>query len=79
MSEMTLLAESLRLLLIGMGIVFSFLLLLVGILRLMSWLALRLAPMPQAGPLSPPVADTDGPPIAAIAAAVARYRAGRRR
>jgi oxaloacetate decarboxylase gamma subunit len=81
MSETALLFESLRLMLIGMGIVFSFLLLLVGILRLMSWAALRLAPLPQTHPVTPaaaPEIDT-GPPIAVIAAAIARYRAGRRR
>lgn len=81
MSETALLFESLRLMLIGMGIVFSFLLLLVGILRLMSWAALRLAPPPQtelATPSTAPPSD-DGPPIAVIAAAIARYRAGRRR
>ncbi|NBC14973.1 MAG: sodium pump decarboxylase subunit gamma [Gammaproteobacteria bacterium] len=81
MSETVLLYESLRLMLIGMGIVFSFLLLLVGILRLMSWTALRLAPLPQTEPaaLSAAPGSGDGAPIAVIAAAIARYRAGRRR
>lgn len=81
MSETVLLFESLRLMLIGMGIVFSFLLLLVGILRVMSWAALRLAPLPQTEPEAPAAAREigDGPPIAVIAAAIARYRAGRHR
>ncbi|MGD9298345.1 MAG: OadG family protein [Thiohalocapsa sp.] len=82
MSETALLFESLRLMLIGMGIVFCFLLLLVGILRVMSWVALRLAPLPQTEPAVPtPSTGTamgagkgDEPPIAVIAAAIARYR-----
>jgi oxaloacetate decarboxylase gamma subunit len=81
MSETALLLESLRLLVIGMGIVFAFLLLLVGILRFMSWAVLRFAPVPAApqprivgaGP------GADAPPVAAIAAAIARYRADRGR
>lgn len=80
MNETALLFESLRLMLIGMGIVFSFLLLLVGILRVMSWAAARLAPLPQTEPAVPVAgvgAETETP-IAVIAAAVARYRAGRR-
>jgi oxaloacetate decarboxylase gamma subunit len=81
MSDTALLFESLRLMLIGMGIVFCFLLLLVGILRLVSWAALRLAPLPQTEPAIPAATAgaADGPPIAVIAAAIARYRAGRRR
>ncbi len=77
MSETALLLESLRLMAIGMGIVFSFLLLLVGMLRLMSWAALRLAPVsaaPEPQALAAGVAP-DAPPVAAIAAAIARYRA----
>lgn len=77
MSESALLIESLRLLLIGMGIVFCFLLLLVGILRLMSWAALRIAPvLPEPMPAASfPSSQGAGPPVAVIAAAIARYRA----
>ncbi|MCG6943230.1 MAG: OadG family protein [Thiohalocapsa sp.] len=78
MSETALLLESLRLLMIGMGIVFSFLLLLVGMLRLMSWAALRLAPV-SAAPAPQTSAAADDRVVAVIAAAVARYRAGRGR
>jgi oxaloacetate decarboxylase gamma subunit len=80
MSETALLVESLRLMLIGMGIVFSFLLMLVGILRLMSWVALRLAPVSAAPePMLTPTAAATEPPVAVIAAAIARYRARHRR
>jgi oxaloacetate decarboxylase gamma subunit len=78
MTQPDLIVESLRLMGIGMGIVFSFLLLLVGILRLMSAFALRLAP-PVPEPEAPVAAaqpEASGPPIAVIAAAIARYRAG---
>jgi oxaloacetate decarboxylase gamma subunit len=79
MSETDLLVESLRLMLIGMGIVFSFLLMLVGILRLMSWVALRLAPVSAAPePMTTPGSVATGPPVAVIAAAIARYRARHR-
>ena len=77
MNESTLLIESLRLMVIGMGIVYAFLLLLVGVLRLMSALILRLAPeealpLATAQPQSPSAAPDDL--IAVIAAAVMRYR-----
>ncbi len=52
MNESALLIESLSLMVIGMGIVYGFLLLLVGALRLMSSLILRLAPE-EAPSLSP--------------------------
>ncbi|KAA6186315.1 sodium pump decarboxylase subunit gamma [Thiohalocapsa marina] len=84
MTDNTLIIESLTLMGIGMGIVFGFLLLLVGILRTMSWVAGRLLPMPPAPDPVPPVltpsthgsGDTAGSDdlIAVIAAAVARYR-----
>ena len=77
MNESTLLIESLRLMVIGMGIVYAFLLLLVGVLRLMSSLILRLAPE-EALPLAttPTQSPSSAPDdlIAIIAAAVARYR-----
>ncbi|MGD8207350.1 MAG: OadG family protein [Thiohalocapsa sp.] len=75
------LTESLRLMGIGMGIVFTFLLLLVGILRAMSWLALRIAPAEPQVPAATtaqeplPVTPEADDLIAVIAAAIARYRA----
>ncbi len=78
MTNADLLVESLRLMGIGMGIVFCFLLMLVGILRFMSWAAGRVAPaLPEPEPMLP-AETTDAPPIAVIAAAIARYRAARR-
>lgn len=81
MNESDLVMESLRLMGIGMGIVFSFLMLLVGILRVMSWFALKIAPaetpaltMPTAS-LAPATQDSDDL-IAVISAAIARYRRG---
>jgi oxaloacetate decarboxylase gamma subunit len=83
MTEPDLLLDSLRLMLIGMGIVFSFLLLLVGVLRSMSWVALKLAPIaaqPEPMPLgmgrsgAKTTPAPDAPPVAVIAAAIARYR-----
>jgi oxaloacetate decarboxylase (Na+ extruding) subunit gamma len=80
MSPTPMLIESLVIMLIGMTIVFSFLLLLVGILRVMSWAALRISPIaiePEPMPSSALVAagGADAAPLAVIVAAVARYRA----
>jgi oxaloacetate decarboxylase gamma subunit len=73
------LLEGLRLMGIGMGIVFGFLLLLVGVLRGMSAAVLRYAAQPGvsgsvdgAGTL--PDAAEDGELVAAISAAIALYR-----
>jgi oxaloacetate decarboxylase gamma subunit len=85
MPETQLINESLILMAIGMGIVFSFLLLLVVLLRAMSWVAARLGPaLPEpsaaasaAAPL--PEQGADEPLIAVIGAAIARYRADRQR
>ncbi|WP_242469534.1 OadG family protein [Rhabdochromatium marinum] len=71
--------ESLWLMLIGMSIVFAFLMLLVVLLRGMSWFAARVAPVERldssaaALPSGGAVAQTDV--IAVITAAVAHYRA----
>jgi oxaloacetate decarboxylase gamma subunit len=62
-----LLMDSLRLLVVGMAIVFAFLLLLVGVMRAMSAAVMRLAG--DAG---------EGELIAVITAAVARFRRDRR-
>lgn len=77
MTDSTLLLESVMLMLIGMGIVFSFLLLLVGIVRLMSVLLQRFAPVipaPQASASAPLTSEIADDLIAVIAAAIARYR-----
>ena len=72
-----LLLQGFELLLLGMGIVFGFLTVLVFMLRGMSGLAARLAPAEQPlAELPTPVAVSDDRRvIAAISAAVARYRA----
>lgn len=71
-----LLLQGLELLLLGMGIVFGFLTLLVFLLRGMSSLAGRLAPMTEpAVELPAPAGAPDRQRIVAvISAAVARYR-----
>ena len=77
MNTLDLLMEGLRLMAIGMGIVFAFLLLLVGVMRTMSALAMRLAPEPglAVGGRMPGAAEQgDAELIAVITAAVARYR-----
>ena len=77
MSDSNLLLESLLLMLIGMGIVFGFLLILVGLLRLMSTAVARLAPAEpiQAQPSAPStIPNTSEDLIAVISAAIARYR-----
>ncbi len=72
-----LLMEGLRLMAIGMGIVFAFLLLLVGVMRVMSAVAMRLAPDPGLAVAAriPGAAERDDSElIAVITAAVDRYR-----
>ena len=76
------LMEGLRLMAIGMGIVFAFLLLLVGVLRAMSAAVLRISPEPLAsgagGGAGTPTRETDDVElVAVISAAIARYRKGR--
>jgi len=81
-SIVALVGEGLRLMAIGMTIVFGFLLLLVGVLNLMSRLVMRYAPEPVAvvDGSQFPLADgrDDEELVAVIAAAVARYRATHR-
>jgi oxaloacetate decarboxylase (Na+ extruding) subunit gamma len=79
MGQTDLLLESLRLMGIGMGIVFCFLMLLVALLKGMSRVASRLGPpepLPTAG--KPPSAVADDELVAVIGAAIAQYRARRR-
>lgn len=87
MPETSLIGESLNLMAIGMGIVFSFLLLLVVLLRAMSWIAGRLSPgLPEASaqPAAMPTGSdaarvSNDELIAVISAAITRYRSSRRR
>ncbi|MCG6966934.1 MAG: OadG family protein [Chromatiaceae bacterium] len=75
-----LLVQGVELMLLGMGIVFSFLAILVFTLRGMSWLADRLdtAPVSQPSTATAPIDVSDSRElVAVIAAAVARYRASR--
>lgn len=78
-----LLMTGFQLMLLGMGIVFGFLILLVFTLKAMSWAAGRFdtgEPTPSAVPsMAQPADGGDGKLIAVISAAVARYRAGRQR
>ncbi|MEA3638583.1 MAG: OadG family transporter subunit [Lamprobacter sp.] len=83
MSETTLITDSLSLMAIGMGTVFSFLLLLVLLLKVMSWLAGKLAPsgvepLLASAQLSSNDQAADIELVAVMSAAVARYRAQRR-
>lgn len=77
--DTNLLLQGVELLLLGMGIVFGFLTLLVVMLRGMSGLAARISPPDEALPSLTPAAavSDDRRVIAAISAAVARYRASR--
>ena len=75
-----LLVQGVELMLLGMGIVFSFLAILVFTLRGMSWLADQLdaAPVSQPSTAAAPIDVSDSRElVAVIAAAVARYRASR--
>lgn len=79
MGTTEMLLEGLNLMLLGMGIVFTFLVLLVFGMHGMSWLALRLetrfpTPEEDAPPRAPAPAPADAELIAVISAAIARYR-----
>jgi oxaloacetate decarboxylase gamma subunit len=75
--DTTLILQGTELMMLGMGIVFGFLTLLVFVLRLMSALAGRIAP-PEPVPTELPIAVSDNRElVAVITAAVARYRASR--
>ena len=82
MPEPSLIDESLRLMLIGMGSVFAFLLLMVALLRAMSWIAGRLEPADAEAPMLAPGGAARAEPgtdelIAVIGAAINRYRSER--
>lgn len=80
MTVAELLLEGLRLMGIGMGIVFSFLILLVGVLRVMSLVAGRLAPedaLVQAAAIPAPLPSPDSELVAVVSAAITRYRRDR--
>ncbi len=74
------LLQGVELMLLGMGIVFGFLSILVFTLRGMSRLADRLHTEPVPGPAAPePISVADNRPlVAVISAAIARYRATHR-
>lgn len=72
-----LLLEGLQLMLVGMGIVLVFLLLLVGILKLMSGAVMRWAPeeeMPEPLPTAMPANTDERRLTAVIGAAITEYR-----
>jgi oxaloacetate decarboxylase gamma subunit len=78
MDNATLLFESLRLMAIGMTIVFSFLMLLVVILRAMSWVTTRFSPLEMVLEPDYPRATAESETSAllpVISAALACYRA----
>lgn len=77
--DSNLLLQGFELLLLGMGIVFGFLTILVVTLRGMSSLAARLAPATEhvLDGATPVTVSDDRRIIAAISVAVARYRAAR--
>lgn len=83
MPETSLISESLGLMAIGMGTVFCFLLVLVLMLRAMSWLAQRLSGAPMALPTAtgitaPAAGQADQQRlVAAISAAITYYRSRR--
>lgn len=78
-----LLMQGIKLMGLGMGIVFFFLVLLVFMMQAMSWLAHRIGGdevrREEARPGTTAAAAVDGDLIAAIGAAVYRYRARNRR
>jgi len=75
--------EGVRLMVLGMGIVFSFLVLLVFVMRGMSRLAAALTPSPDIAPTPTAVSSAPGEPdqavVAAITAAVERFRRDHRK
>ncbi len=85
MSSGPLLLEGVELMLIGMGSVFTFLVLLIVSIRVMSWLLGHLAPavaQPTAAirtstPQPAPAHQPDGELLAAIQAAIHQHRARR--
>ena len=79
MTETNLVMEGLNLMLLGMGIVFSFLIMLVFALKGMSWLAQHIAPEPIPATVPTKITpnlepESDDVLLAVVAAAVARFR-----
>lgn len=78
MTETNLIMEGIHLMLLGMGIVFSFLIMLVFALKAMSWFAQQLAPDPVpvviSAEMAPSQTESDEVLLAVVAAAVARFR-----
>ncbi|MEN8174274.1 MAG: OadG family transporter subunit [Pseudomonadota bacterium] len=84
MANAELLGEGLRILVLGMGIVFGFLVILVFAMKAMSRVAAVIEgkagvePVAAAPPTAPALPG-DEPPVAVIGAAIHRYRNRRRR
>ena len=78
-----LLVQGIELMVLGMGIVFSFLVLLVFMMQGMSWLAHRIGGEEhyhaESGPASAPAPAAEADRIAAIGAAIYRYRVRHRK
>ncbi|KAA0012069.1 sodium pump decarboxylase subunit gamma [Billgrantia pellis] len=83
MQDMQLLLDGLALMGVGMGFVFAFLTILVGVTALMSQVIRRLAPAPaQPAPIPAPASSDkadDAQVMAVLSAAVHRYRRRHRR
>lgn len=76
-----LLSQGLELMLVGMGVVFFFLILLVQVTRLMSWCVARWMPetVPETTPVVPqtPAATVDATTLRVIEDAIRQHRARR--
>lgn len=75
MNDSPLILEGITLMSLGMGFVFSFLVLMVGATRLLSAIAMRLQPaVPRASPTSPVIETSDDAVVAAISAALHHHK-----
>ncbi len=74
--EVHLVSESIKFMILGMGIVFVFLYILVLLMRLQAWVIARYFPEEAArsGEVSPAADEDERARVAAIVAAVAEYR-----
>ena len=71
----TIFYQGVELMLYGMGTVIAFLVLLIGITRLMSWIVFRFLPEPKiSNGTSIEVSKIDSKVIAAIGGAISRFR-----
>ena len=74
--EVNLVNESIKFMVLGMGIVFAFLFILVQLMRVQAWVINRYFPEGNtgSGTASPKADDDEKARVAAIVAAVAEYR-----